>query len=263
MNQRCRVFGLITVLIPLIGSVPGLAASDDLLARTGQQVSSFLEGFSDLKCTEEVTQTKLIKKLTKESVEYREQQTFDYLLMAQGSGDDLVIQESRLPLRASGHKKDVPLLVTNGFATLSLILHPYYQSSFDFSAPESGILNGQKLVRIGFQHIRGKRSPTVLLLRGREYPLELKGVAWIDPATAAIVHLQAELQEDMSDLGLHGFKAQVEYAPVHLRGDSSTPWVPSMATIELETAKQRWRNVHRFTNYQKFSVSTDQSVNSQ
>ena len=43
---------------------PVLAATDnldDLLGRTSQQVSKFLEQFSDVKCTEKVTQEKLGK----------------------------------------------------------------------------------------------------------------------------------------------------------------------------------------------------------
>jgi hypothetical protein len=263
MRIFSRVFLGVMLLVSLFPASQAATAPDDLLARMGQQVSRFLDEFSQLKCTEEVTQTKLVKNLSKQSIEYKEQQTFDYLVLAQGSGDDLVIQESRLPQRATEHKKNVPLLVTNGFATLSLVFHPYYQSAFNFGSPENAVVNGQRLVKMHFEHVKGRRSPTVLLLRGREYPLDLKGTAWIDPSTATIVRLQAELEEDMTDVGLHAFNSEVEFAPVHFRGSSASPWLPSVATIELDTAKQRWRNIHRFTNYQQFSVSTDESVKAQ
>lgn len=257
----CRKLSVLFA-IAMLTAIHLTAASDDLLTRTGQQVSSFLDQFSQLKCTEDVTQAKLVKKLTKESIEYREQQTFDYLVLAQGSGDDLVIQESRLPQRSSEHKKNIALLVTNGFATLSLVFHPYYQPAFKFSAAENEMVNGRTLAKIHFEHIKGKATPTVLVLRGREYPLGLKGTAWIDSATATIVRLQSELQDDMSDIGLQTFKSEVEYAPVNFRG-AATMWLPSIATIELETPKQRWRNIHRFTNYQQFSVATNESVKTQ
>ena len=253
----------VTVFLALVFISRCAAAGDDLLSRTGQQVSRFLDQFSQLKCTEEVTQTKLVKKLSKESIEYREQQVFDYLVLAQGSGDDLVIQESRLLQRSSEHKKNVPLLVTNGFATLSLIFHPYYQQGFDFSPPENETVDGRTLAKIRFRHIRGQRTPSVLLLRGREYPLELEGAAWIDPATGTIVRLQSDLQEDMSDVGLRTFSSEIEYSPVSFRGVAAAVWLPSTAIIELQTPKQRWRNIHRFTNYQQFSVSTDESVKTQ
>ena len=265
MTHACmRKHAICAALLFLLPAKQAAAASGQLLSRAGEQVARFLDQFSDLKCTEDVTQAKLGKNRSKQSIEYREQQTFDYLLLAHGSGDDLVIQESRLQQRSSGRKASVPLLVTNGFATLSLIFHPSYQSAFEFSPSENDTLNGRKLAKIRFRHLRGRRTPTVLVLRGREYPLELKGTAWIDPATATIVRLQAELQEDMSDIGLRTLRSEVEYAPVHFRSASPADiWLPSVATIELETPKQHWRNIHRFTNYQQFSVSTDNSVKTQ
>jgi hypothetical protein len=38
------------------------------------------------------------------------------------------------------------------------------------------------------------------------------------------------------------------------------PWLPTQATIELTSRHQRWRNTHRFTEYQHFSVSTEETV---
>jgi hypothetical protein len=33
-----------------------------------------------------------------------------------------------------------------------------------------------------------------------------------------------------------------------------------VATIDVETPKQHWRNIHRFTEYKRFSVSTAAAV---
>jgi hypothetical protein len=167
----------------------------------------------------------------------------------------LVIQESRQKQRSSKHASNVPLLVTNGFATLALVLHPSYQSAFEFSTPENETVNKQRLIKINFRHLKGRRSPTVLMLRGHEYPLEMRGVAWIDPATASIVRIQAELQEDMSDLGLHTLMTEEGYAPTRVQGFSAPMWLPATATIELTTPTKRWRNVHRFTKYQSTTAS--------
>ena len=260
MSLRLLSLLATAVALAMLGNAPAVSAADDLLARVAQQEAAFMDQFSQLRCTEEVTQAKLVKKLSKENVEYSEQQTFDYLVIAAGSGDDLVVQESRLPQRASQHKKNIPLLVTNGFATLSLIFHPYYAASFAFSAPQMKTEGGRTLAKVSFEHVKGRRTPSALLLRGQEFPLELRGTAWIDPESGNIVRLEAELQEDMSDLGLRTFKSELDYAPTHFRGIAADVWLPTRAIIELETPKQRWRNIHRFTNYQQFSVSTDESV---
>jgi hypothetical protein len=46
------------------------------------------------------------------------------------------------------------------------------------------------------------RSTAVLLLRGREYPLDLEGLAWFDPQSGAIAKISAGLETSMEDVGL-------------------------------------------------------------
>ena len=263
-SPRCFFLALLAVMLaaPLLRaqSAPAANAPDPLLPRVRHQVGAFLDLFSDVKCTEQVTQEKLTPK---GKVEYQEQSKFDYLVIAQGAGPDISLEESRLEEQTPEHKKDLPLLVTNGFATLLLVFHPAYQDSFEFSAPEEDASGAQKLVKIRFRHIPNTRSTAVLVLRGREYPLDLMGTAWVEPETGAIVRMQAELASSMDDIGLHAFNSDVTYAPVHFKDMQDAPLLPSEATIEVETARQHWRNVHSFTGYQRFSVSTQESVRAQ
>lgn len=229
-----------------------------VIERVEANVAKFLDLFSEVKCTELVEQAKLN---AKGKVDYQERGRFDYLLMSQNSGGDLSLEESRLQEEATPHKKNVPLLVTNGFATLVLVFHPYYQGGFEFSGLEPDTLNGHNVVKIRFRHIKGMRTPTVLMLRGREYPLDMMGTAWIDPATGIIERIQAELFSNMEDIGLRSLTADVTYAPPPFRGMTDMPWLASQATIEVETPKQHWRNIHRFTNYKHFAVDTQHTDN--
>jgi hypothetical protein len=47
---------------------------------------------------------------------------------------------------------------------------------------------------------------------------------------------------------------------VRFGDDPAAHWLPETATIEAETPTQRWRNVHRFVNYKRFTVETKESV---
>jgi hypothetical protein len=181
---------------------------------------------------------------------------FDYLLIAQSTDGDLSLDESRLEEQSAKHRKNVSLLVTNGFATMLLVFHPYYESGFEFSPPESVVLNGRTVSKVQFRHVKGTRTPTALMLRGREYPLEMKGTAWIDNQTGTVVRMESELENSMEDIGLRRLHSEVTYSPVQFRGISGSTWLPSEATIEVETPRQHWRNIHRFTNYQRFDVDT-------
>lgn len=229
-----------------------------LLERAGEENAHFLEQFSEVKCTELVTQEVLNKN---GKVEAKQQSTFDYLAILTSAGGNLSLSESRLPVKQGKQvDKNVPLLVSNGFATLFLVFHPYYQGSFQFTALGDDLIAGQQLTRVGFRHIPGTRSPMAMVLRGREYPLDLEGTAWINPASGVIAKITAGLENGLPDLGLQQLQTEVQFAPVPFRDVAETSWFPVVATVDVETPKQRWRNTHRFTDYKRFSVSTEEAV---
>jgi len=256
----CSARLTVLALACLVARPAGAAGNslDDLVSRTGQQVSHFLEQFSDVKCTEKVTQEKLGKD---DKVELKEESTYDYLVILTNAGGELSLDESRLAVReAKSDKKNTSLLVTNGFATLFLVFHPYYAESFRFTALEDEVVDGHRLSKTSFQHIRGTRSVAALALRGKEYPLELSGIAWIEPQTGTIQKIVAEIGDSMQDVGLKALRSEVEYAPVPFRGVKETYWFPAQASVEVETPRQHWRNTHRFTEYKRFSVDTEEQV---
>ncbi len=255
-----RLLFLVPVLCCALSAPAADGLPPDLMARTRAQVTKFMRLFSEVRCTEEVSQTRFTRN---GKVEHVEKSVYDYLVIAEESGSDLRLQESRLEQKAPANKTNMPLLVTNGFATLLLVFHPSYADSFDFSAPEPEIVNGETLARVAFRHRANKPSTMELVLRGREYPLDLHGTAWIEPDSGSIVRIDAELAQSMNDLGLRVLRTDVHYAPVSLRGVDPRLRLPSMATIEVKTARQHWRNVHRFSGYQHFSVDVEETVKAQ
>jgi hypothetical protein len=161
--RRRHQFWPAALLVACFAATPARAASpdfDDLLVRTSQQVSNFLEQFSDVKCTEKVTQEKLGKE---GKVELKEESTYDYLVILTNAGGELSLDESRLAVReAKSDKKNTSLLVSNGFATLFLVFHPYYAQSFRFTAQEDEVVDGHRLSKVSFRHIPGTRSMAAL-----------------------------------------------------------------------------------------------------
>ena len=172
--------------------------------------------------------------------------------------DDISIEESRLEQGkpAKGKSAEKSLLVTNGFSVFLLVFHPYFRSSFDYELGETSELGGQPMQIIHFQQIRGKRSPSALQLRGREYPLEWQGEAWVDPRTGYVARMTAVLKTSMEDVGLKSLNSEVVYQPVTFVGANETQWLPSIAMIEAVSLKQHWKNTHQFSNYRLFSVTT-------
>jgi hypothetical protein len=242
---------------------PTRGAADDpldaVLERTGKQVSSFLDLISEMNCTEHVLQEKLADN---GKVVEKEESSFDYLIILSTSGGELNLVESRIvPADAKQQKKPrSPLLISNGFSTLFLVFHPYYAASFQFAREGEESLNGRILTKIHFQHIPGMRSPAALAVRGREYPLDLEGTAWIDAATGIITKLTANVDTGMEDVGLRTLHSEVRFALVTFHDSPESFWLPSQTTVEVESRHQHWRNTHRFSGYKRFSVSTKEQI---
>lgn len=231
---------------------------DGLLARTATQTAVFLDQFSDVKCTEQVRQEKLGKD---DKVELKEDSTYDYLVILTNAGGELNLSESRIPVKqAKRDRRNTSMLLSNGFATLFLIFHPYYASAFKFTPAGEESFGGRTLQKVTFQHITGMKSPAALALRGREYPLELSGTAWIDAETGSIAKLEAGIADTLQDVGLKSLDSQVDFAPVSFSDSKQVYWFPTQARVEVETPKQHWRNLHQFTSYKKFSVTTEEQV---
>ena len=112
------------------------------------------------------------------------------------------MEESRLAQKPPGKEKkkkqmDLPLLTTNGFSTLALIFHPYYQGSFEFDRIEDVAVNGKESAQVRFRHIPGTRSTAALFLKGKDYPLDLQGTAWIDLESGKIIKIAAGLMSPL------------------------------------------------------------------
>ncbi|MBZ5644263.1 MAG: hypothetical protein LAO19_16005 [Acidobacteriia bacterium] len=233
---------------------------NDLLRRTGDQTSAFLDQFSDVKCTEHVRQEKLGKD---DKIELKEESTYDYLVILTNAGGELNLSESRLPVHeAKRDRKNTSMLLSNGFATLFLVFHPYYAEAFKFTLAGEEVVGGRLLDKVTFQHVPGMKSPAALALRGREYPLELTGAAWIDPESGTIARIEAGIEDTLQDVGLKSLHSEIEFAPLPFGDSKPVYWFPTQASVEVETPRQHWRNLHQFTEYKKFSVSTEEKVTS-
>jgi hypothetical protein len=240
------------------GGSPDAQRLDSLLARTGAQTSTFLDQFSDVKCTEQVRQEKLGKD---NKIELKEDSTFDYLVILTNTNGELNLSESRIPVHeAKRDRKNTSMLLSNGFATLFLVFHPYYSSAFKFTLLEEDVIAGKTMQKVSFEHISGMKSPAALALRGREYPLELSGTAWIEPETGSIAKIEAGIADTLQDVGMKALSSEIDFAPLKFSDSRDAYWFPTKALVEVETPRQHWRNLHQFTSYKKFSVSTEEQV---
>ena len=236
-----------------VPEAPGDSSSAmQALLRARKTVEKFFEQSANVVCAESITQT-VIGKNGKPS--YREESKYDYQLESSTASGNLKLVESRDARKLPFRDPSRTLLVTNGFASLLLIVHPEYETSYQFEPAGEETVEGRTLEEIRFRPIPGASSPAALRLRGKNYPLPLSGTIWIDKESGAITRLTAAVDSSLSDLGLKGMSSDIHYALVQFHDPEEEYWMPVSATIDLETPMQHWRNVHRFTGYRRFRAT--------
>lgn len=251
------IWALVSSAVWLVHADGQDAKPSNALDLAEMQVVRYVSKLADLHCMEIVTQQKLNAK--GHAVE-TERSQFDYLIMMSGSSEEFQLNESRA--EPEGAKRSLiaaPMLITNGISTLLLVFHPYYSDAFSFQAGPEEMVQGRTTIPIHFAHISGRRTPAALALRGREYPLELQGTAWLDRGSGEVIQVNAGLMHNMSDVGLTSLEMHVEYKPEILGKDTMT--LPTKAVVDVTTPRQHWRNTHVFENYKSFSTDAEQDPN--
>lgn len=265
---RASIIALLICLVLIPGgahvrsqtpSAPASAApgSLDALVRARTNIDSFFDQATNVVCSESITQ--MILGRSGKPI-YREESKYDYQLEGNPAGSSGKLKESRESRKMPFRDPSRTLLLTNGFASLLLIVHQSYESSYQFLPAGEETIDGTLMAKIDFKPVPGASSPAAMQLRGKSYPLPLSGTIWIDKGTGAITRLTAAVDSSLSDLGLRSMTSDVHYTQVQFHDPDESYWMPVSATIDLETPLQHWRNIHRFTAYRRFraTIQVDQ-----
>jgi hypothetical protein len=241
-------------LAPVATETPSapLSPAMDALLRARKTVEKYFEQAANVVCTENVTQAMVGKN---GKANYREESVFDYQLQANTNSGSLRLVESRDTRKAAFRDSARTLLITNGFTSMLLIIHPNYEASYTFEPAGEETVDGVTLAKINFKPIPGASSPAAFQLRGQSYPMPLTGTIWIEQQTGAVSKLVASVDTSLSDLGLQGMRSEIHYATVHFHDPEESYWMPISAVIDVETPRQHWRNIHRFAGYKRFRAT--------
>jgi hypothetical protein len=224
----------------------------EALVRARKLVEKYFEQASNVVCTENVTQA-VVGKNGKPN--YREDSVFDYQMRANANSGSLKLVESRDTRKAAFRDSARSLLITNGFTSMLLIIHPTYEASYIFEPGGNESVDGATYVRINFKPVPGASSPAAIQLRGKNYPIPLSGTIWIEPQSGAVTKLVAVMDASLNDLGLQAMRSEIHYSAIRFQDPDESYWMPVSAVIDVETLRQHWRNTHRFTGYKRFKAT--------
>lgn len=240
------------ISVPAAPSLSPVSPDMEVFQKARSLVDKFFEQSTNVVCTENVSQAVVTKN---GKVDYREDSVFDYQLQASPNGGSLKLAETRDTRKAAFRDSARTLLITNGFTAMLLIMHPSYESSYTFEAAGKESVDGVTYTKINFKAVPGAISPAALQLRGHSYPLPLSGSIWIEPQSGAVAKLVVSLDSSLSDVGLQGIRSEIHYSLVRFHDPEESYWMPASAVIDVETPRQHWRNIHRFSGYKRFRAT--------
>jgi tetratricopeptide (TPR) repeat protein len=250
-------------LIKAMPELKGLrvASSQDelqgVLKNVGEGVESFFQSLPDTASVEQVHEELLGKN---GKVASSLDQNFLYLLLTRPNELGVGIEENRATLQGTSTELgglDKGLMLTEGFASVSLFFHPDYQKGAGFRYLGRQSLEGQDLYVVAFAQKPGvARSTERFRTNGGSTLIFVQGVAWIDPTNFQIVRLRTDLLAPYSEIRLQRQTTEIQFQEVPFKGVGKAFWLPQQVSVTVDWKGRIYRNQHRYLDYRLFKVET-------
>jgi VWFA-related protein len=185
--------------------------------------------------------------------------TYDYLVTFEQHPNALSVDESRQIAAGKaglrGGARD------NGLTALAMIFHPYYQGDYDMRCEGAADWNGTPAWVIHFIQRKDKPSRTQgIITPQRDFPLKLKGRAWIAKDSYQVLHIDSNTVEPVPMIGLTSNAVSISYAPVEFHAQNVQLWLPQSADTFTEMINGRSIVKHTFSDFVLFSVQSNQTI---
>src|SRR5208283_384902 len=114
---------------------------------------------------------------------------------------------------------------------------------------------------VHFRQVDGTRPRTLTMTNASStFPVSLKGRAWIAVDSGEIMHLETNLLKAIPIIDLRANAVSIDYAPVAFPSRNLELWLPKSAVAYTEYGKRRTIIEHTFSDFQLFSVQTQQVI---
>ena len=236
-------------------SSPPPGGLEEFLKRVGIRVEETFRNFSNTAASEIIRQTQLDrsgKQRTARSTEC------NYVFIHREENGHAEMEELRgnkegQPL--SPGKTDGGFMVTSGFVSSLMILHPEFQAQTSYRFLGSEPLAGQLMYVIGFAQKPEKSNPMgrFIVSQGNVTSLYLQGLAWISP-DHQVLRLRTDLLYPVPKISLSRETSEIDYRPYHFLSSPTTFLLPNRVTVSVEWGRKRLRNEHIFSKFQLFNV---------
>jgi len=187
-------------------------------------------------------------------------ENFDYLVDFGEQSGPLKVQETRTPLAGSDNAH-LSTIVDKGLPVLALIFYPVMQADYEMRCEGLTQWNNQPAWVVYFRQVDGIRPRTLSMgTEANVFPVSLKGRTWIAADSGQIMHLETNLVKGVPIIELRANAVSIDYAPVDFPSRHMQLWLPHSAIAYTDYGKRRTIIEHTFTDFQLFSVQTQQVI---
>jgi hypothetical protein len=227
-----------------------------LLAKVAANVKTFFDTLPDVAAREEIVLQRLD---WSGSILEKELEEFNYLDVVKASASGNVLDEYRTDSKGR-RSEPTPLaggFVTVGFASLPDIFHPEYQPDSRYRYLGQQEARGKAMEVVYFRQIPGRARPEETIHSPlRTIDVLVQGLAWIDAESFQVTRMRTDIAFPLDDPYLKGVTTDSRFAEVRFHNDARAVWLPVDVTVTINWYGQRFRNLHRYSGFKLFKVSS-------
>jgi VWFA-related protein len=226
-----------------------------ILQKMGGSEDDFVRDVGDLIAHEYVTQEKVN---AKGDVKAKASFQDDYLILHHGNewGANAEYRMNKKGKRLGPVGLERGFLVTSGWALSCIAFSTAVQSQSKFRYLGEDKIGSLETYVLGFAQQPGTTFMTTMALdEGLAVDMLTQGILWVDKNSFQIIRMRTDILGQRNEIILDQLTTEVTFAGVQLHDVPNPLWLPSDVDVYIGIKKQKFRNVHHYTNYQRYRAA--------
>ncbi len=237
------------------------APLQEVLTEVGKNVESFFKNFPNTVSLEEIHQEKVSHR---GRVDGSLDQKFHYLCLMPEDNSELAFNEYRANMTGdAGQPQGLKdgFMLTSGFASVSLIFHPLYQSDSNFKYLGQQKVDGRDTYVIAYAQRPEKSKINGIFKMGpTSMPTFSQGLAWIDGENYQIIRMRTDLLRPLPEVRLDKETTEIDFGQTRFKSVSGDFWLPREVKVSVDWNGHALRNLHDYSDFKLFSVGATEKL---
>jgi VWFA-related protein len=227
-----------------------------ILQKVGRRVDDFVRDIGDLIAQEDVTQERLN---AQGRIQAKQRVQDNYLILHHGyewgANAEYRMDDRGNRLGPIGLAKGY--LVTSGHALSCIGFSTVAQSQSKFRYLGEEKIDSRETYVLEFAQQPGEATffTTIRGTGGTDVDMLTQGILWVDKTGFQIIRMRSDLLAANNEIRIDQLTTEVAFSEVQLQDVSGPLWLPSDVDVSMEINKQKFHNVHHYTNYRRYRVS--------